>query len=215
MMGATSEQGDVAGDNEKPIHQVTLSSFYIGESEVTQELWEAVMGSNPSKFKGAKKPVETVSWNDCQEFINKLNQITHCDFRLPTEAEWEYAARGGKQSKGFIYSGSENAKDVAWVEGFNYERAVHEVGIKKPNELGVYDMSGNIREWCYDWFDDMYYKHSKWDNPLGPITGEKRVCRGGCTLDSFFELRVSSRLGCDPNYRGMIGIRLACSKLKL
>ena len=213
-------------DRELPVHEVSISDFYIGKYVVKIDEWEYVMGNIPEEslkyYKetelGNRKndfPIHHITWDEGIKFIKRLSSMSKIEFRLPTEAEWEYAARGGKLSKGLLYSGSENVKEVAWVEGYNYECAVHEVGIKKPNELGVYDMSGNIREWCNDWFDDMYYKQSKWENPSGPITGEKRVCRGGCTLDSFFELRVSSRLGCDPNYRGMIGIRLACSKLRL
>lgn len=136
-------------DREKPIHQVMLDSFYIGETEVTQELWEAVMGSNPSEFKGSKRPVENVSWNNCQSFIAKLNELTGKAFRLPTEAEWEFAARGGNKSRGFIYSGSNTIDEVAWYYHNSYDKGesspdygTHEVGIKIPNELGIYDMSG-------------------------------------------------------------------------
>ena len=148
-MGATSEQGEDADSDEKPAHQVTLSDYYIGETEVTQALWKAVMGTNPSNFKGDSNPVEKVSWNDCQEFIRKLNSLTGRTFRLPTEAEWECAARGGNQSKGYKYSGSNKIKDVAWYDG-NSKDKTHAVKTKPSNELGLYDMSGNVNEWCWD-----------------------------------------------------------------
>ncbi|MDY4862168.1 MAG: SUMF1/EgtB/PvdO family nonheme iron enzyme [Candidatus Onthomorpha sp.] len=164
-------------DDEKPVHSVTLSDYYIGETEVTQELWEAVMGSNPSYYKGNnQRPVESVSWYDCQEFIKKLNQLTGKEFRLPTEAEWEYAARGGKYSRGYKYSGSNNADEVAWY-GSNSGRTTHSVKTKKANELGLYDMSGNVCEWCNDWYGD-YQSYSQ-TNPTGPSKGEYRVLRGG------------------------------------
>ena len=149
-MGATAEQGGVVTSDEKPAHEVTLSSFSIGQTEVTQELWEAVMGSNPSYWKGSKLPVEQVSWNDCQEFVKKLNALTGQKFRLPSEAEWEYAARGDSQSRGYKYSGSNNIDDVAWYDG-NSDKT-HAVATKQPNELGIYDMSGNVLEWCQDWY---------------------------------------------------------------
>ncbi len=159
--------GDAYGD-EKPAHSVTLGDYYIGKFEVTQELWEAVMGSNPSYFKGSNLPVEQVSWDDCQTFIRKLNSLTGKNFRLPTEAEWEYTARGGNRSKGYKYSGSNNISDVAWYWENSGDRVLsgewdydkiknnncrtHPVGMKSPNELGIYDMSGNVYEWCQDWY---------------------------------------------------------------
>ena len=187
--------------NEKPVHSVTLNDYYIGETEVTQELWEAVMGSNPSAFEGAKNPVECVSWNDCQEFINKLNQLTGKRFCLPTEAQWEYAARGGNKSLGYIYSGSNTIGEVAWYNGNvcngvgstspNY--STHRVGTKSPNELGIYDMSGNVFEWCSDWYDEDYYLSSPITDPTGPITGLRRVYRGGCWSIVAHGCRVSYR----------------------
>ena len=176
MMGATSEMQN-SGDNEKPVHQVTLTKdYYMGKYEVTQALWQAVMGSNPSKFKGDYLPVEMVSWDDCQEFIGKLNSMTGRKFRLPTEAEWEYAARGGKKSRGYQYSGSNSISDVAWYTD-NSGRKTHPVGTKQSNELGLYDMAGNVWEWCQDWYDS--YVSSSQTNPTGLVLGWSRVYRGG------------------------------------
>jgi len=178
MMGATSEQGSDAFDNERPVHEVTLSSYSIGETEVTQALWLEVMGSNPSHFTGnLKRPVEKISWNDCQVFIAKLNELTGRNFRLPTEAEWEFAARGGNCSQGFKYSGSNNFDDVAWYNG-NSSLSTHQVATKFPNELGLYDMSGNVCEWCQDLFGS--YGSDAETNPVGPVSGTSRVLRGGC-----------------------------------
>ncbi|MBR4365349.1 MAG: formylglycine-generating enzyme family protein [Bacteroidaceae bacterium] len=211
----------------KPVHAVTLSTYMIGETEVTQELWEAVMGNNPSHFKGAKNPVENVSWDDCKSFIEKLNLLTGKSFRLPTEAEWEFAARGGNKSKDFVYSGSDTLNDVAWFwrnSGDKYlndddnrpiwkrtkenQARTHPVGSKKPNILGCYDMSGNVEEWCNDWYGN--YKSSKQNNPKGPNRGIHRVIRGG---DCYSEERW-----CDVSIRshylpykphGYTGFRLA------
>ena len=197
-MGATREQSSWLRENEKPAHQVTLSNYSIGETPVTQELWQTVMGDNPSSYKGAQRPVELVSWNDCQEFIRRLNQETGKQFRLPTEAEWEYAARGGMKSNGYEYSGSNDINEVAWYSG-NSSNETHPVKEKKPNELAIYDMSGNIWEWCQDWWNcndkgahtnpaiwercqDMLgsYTSSSQTNPKGSISGSYRVTRGGC-----------------------------------
>jgi formylglycine-generating enzyme required for sulfatase activity len=175
-MGATAEMKN-PDDDEKPTHQVTLTNdYYIGKYEVTQALWKAVMGKNPSLFKGDNLPVEQVSWDDCQEFISKLNRITGKIFRLPTEAEWEYAARGGNKSRGYQYSGSNNLLDVAWC-GDNSGSKTRAVGTKQPNELGIYDMSGNVDEWCQDWKGA--YSSSSQVNPTGANSGSYRVCRGG------------------------------------
>ena len=144
-MGATSEQEVDAFGDEKPAHEVTLSDYYIGKTEVTQALWKAVMGNNPSYFEGENLPVECISWHDCKTFISKLNALTGKNFRMPTEAEWEYAARGGSKSRGYKYSGSNTLDDVAWYSG-NSDSETHEVGTKSPNELGLYDMSGNVSE---------------------------------------------------------------------
>ena len=158
VAGGTFQMGDWSSGvlNEVPAHNVTLSSFYIGKYEVTQEQWQAVMGSNPSYFKGAKRPVENVSWGDCQVFIRRLNLLTGKKFRLPTEAEWEYAARGGNKSRGYTCSGSNTIGVVAWSLS-NSNDKTHEVATKAPNELGIYDMSGNVWEWCEDWYSSSYY----------------------------------------------------------
>ena len=159
----------------KPVHQVTLSDYYIGETEVTQALWKAVMDSNPSYHKGDNLPVEMVSWDDCQDFIGRLNKITGENFRLPTEAQWEFAARGGNYSNGYKYSGSNNPDAVAWYSENSNEKS-HPVGTKQANELGIYDMSGNVSEWCRDWFGS-YFSAAVTD-PTGPSSGSGRVCRG-------------------------------------
>ena len=209
-MGATSEQGSDAESDEKPVHSVTLSDYYIGETEVTQELWEAVMGSNPSYFKGSQKPVEQVSWNDCKEFITKLNKLTGKNFRLPTEAEWEYAARGGNKSKGYKYSGSNTIGNVAWYTD-NSSSKTHDVKTKTPNELGIYDMSGNVYEWCEDWYGN--YSSGSQTNPTGPSTGSYRVLRGGSWINYAKYCRVSHRSSINPDYRfNDYGFRLVLSQ---
>ena len=209
-MGATKEQG-TSYSNEYPVHKVTLNDYYIGETEVTQELWPAVMGKNPSYFKVSglsNLPVELVSWNDCQKFIKKLNKITGQNFRLPTEAEWEYAARGGNKSKGYKYSGSNNLDDVAWYK-HNCSNDTHAVKTKQPNELGLYDMSGNVQEWCNDRYG--YYNSNAQTNPTGPSKGSNRVNRGGCWCDFDVHCSVSGRYGFDsPDDRyNNLGLRLA------
>lgn len=207
MMGATSEQGSDAYEDEKPAHQVTLSSFSICKYEVTQEEWEAVMGKNPSEFKGAKLPVEIVSWDDCQEFIRRLNELTGKQFRLPTEAEWEYAARGGSKSRGYKYAGGNDLGSVAWYCN-NSGGKTHEVGQKQPNELGLYDMGGNVWEWCQDWGGS--YSSSSQTNPTGPSSGSDRVCRGGGWFYDERTCRVSSRFKNTPSISfHSLGFRLA------
>ena len=196
-MGATSEQGSDAESDEKPTHSVTLSSYYICKYEVTQALWRAVMGSNPSNFKGDNLPVEWVSWNDCQTFINRLNSYTGRNFRLPTEAEWEFAARGGNYSRHYKYSGSNYIGDVAWYGG-NSGSSTHPVGTKQPNELGLYDMSGNVWEWCSDWYSS--YSSSSQTNPKGPQSGSDRVLRGGGWSYNARYCRVSGRNSVSPSY---------------
>ena len=206
-MGATSEQGSDAYDNEKPAHSVTLDGYYIGKYEVTQELWKAVMGSNPSNFKGDNLPVENVSWNDVQEFLRKLNAMTGKSYRLPTEAEWEFAARGGNSSRGYKYSGSNSIGSVAWYWENSGSRT-HAVGTKSPNELGIYDMSGNVLEWCQDWKGG--YSSSPQRNPKGPNSGSGRVFRGGSWYSLAGSCRVSLRYNCAPGDRNSrLGFRLA------
>ena len=232
-MGATDEQGIDAHKNEKPAHRVTLSSYMIGETEVTQALWKAVMRSNPSEFKGANQPVEQVSWSDCQTFIRKLNKKTGMKFRLPTEAEWEFAARGGNKSKGYKFAGSNRLSDVAWywqnsgdrylpgtdddydgnVVSRNYCQP-HEVAQKSPNELGLYDMSGNVREWCQDRYGD--YGSSPQTNPTGASRGTEYVYRGGGCASGISGCRVSTRYFYTPNdYRSSLHLRYSNFGLRL
>ena len=176
---------------------------------MTQALWLAVMGSNPSSFTGdLNRPVEQVSWNDCQAFITKLNEMTGQSFRLPTEAEWEYAARGGEKSQGYKYAGSNNADDVAWHRD-NSGNTTHPVGTKQPNELGLYDMSGNVLEWCQDWYSR--YTSDALVDPVGPETGSNRVYHSGCWEFGPNGCRVSYRYYSSPTYSGSnhLGMRLA------
>ena len=209
-MGATAEMKN-PWVLEKPTHKVTLTNdYYIGKYEVTQALWQAVMGSNPSYFKGDNLPVEQVSWNDCQEFLSKLNRITGKTFRLPTEAEWEYAARGGKKSRGCQYSGSNNLSDVAWYWD-NSGSKTHAVGSKQSNELGIYDMSGNVWEWCQDWHGR--YSKSSQTNPTGATSGSGRVSRGGCWIGDAGLCRSSYRSDDAPDDRNSdLGLRLVLSE---
>ena len=200
-------------------HEVTLSSFYICKYEVTEALWTAVMGSNPSwKPSGDNYPVEQVNWYDCQDFVEKLSELTGRHFRLPTEAEWEYAARGGQRSRGYRYSGSYNLDEIGWHVG-NAHHYKREVGTKKPNELGLYDMTGNVSEWCQDKLDIEYYHHSPSIYPQGPdrSTYKDNHCfRGGsfCDDDKYDELKVYTRNigGMPPEEKyGHLGLRLAMS----
>jgi formylglycine-generating enzyme required for sulfatase activity len=206
-MGCTSEQGNDCESDEKPTHQVTLSSFYINKYEVTQALWSAVMGSNPSRFKGCDQcPVEQVSWNAVQEFIRKLNAMTGRRYRLPTEAEWEYAARGGRNSRGYKYSGSNNPGQVAWFRD-NSSDKTHPVGQKQANELGLYDMSGNVYEWCSDWYGD--YSSQSQTDPKGPSSGSYLVYRGGSWTYGSWDIRLSDRNSSLPEFSyGSLGFRL-------
>ena len=199
-------------------HEVTLSSFYICKYEVTEALWTAVMGSNPSRDKlGDNYPVERVNWYDCQDFVEKLSELTGRHFRLPTEAEWEYAARGGKRSRGYRYSGSYALDEIGWHVG-NAHYYKREVGTKKPNELGLYDMTGNVSEWCQDKLDIEYYHHSPSINPQGSDRStykDNRCFRGGsfCDEEKYDELKVYTRnTGMPPEEKyGHLGLRLAMS----
>ncbi len=213
-MGSDDEE---AYTNEKPTHQVRLPGFYIGKYPVAQALWKTVMGeeNNPSFFQGNKRPVETVSWEDAQTFLQKLNELTGKGYRLPTEAEWEYAARGGKKSRGYKYAGGNKLKEVGWYHE-NSHGETKAVGQKKPNELGLYDMSGNVYEWCQDWFGKSYYeqcqKQGVVDNPQGPNKGVGRVIRGGSWNDFARYCRVAYRRSYDPRLRNYnVGFRLVLS----
>lgn len=207
-MGATSEQGGDAYEWEKPAHNVTLSDYYIGQTEVTQQLWQAVMGNNPSLFTGdSRRPVEQVSWDDCQNFIRELNRITGQKFHLPTEAQWEYAARGGSKSSHSKYSGSHSIDYVAWYDGNSGDKT-HPVATKQANELGIYDMSGNVWEWCADWYGT--YGNNAQTNPTGPTSGQSRVLRGGSWYSNARLCRTSNRGNYDPTRRILnYGLRLA------
>ena len=207
MMGSPDNDTADTYDDEKPQHSVTLSDYYIGETEVTQALWTAVMGSNPSGIKGNENPVERVSWNKCQEFLKELNRQTGSHFRLPTEAEWEYAARGGSKEPGTKYAGSSTALKVAWYN-VNSDHRTHPVKRKHPNELGLYDMSGNVREWCQDFYGD--YSGESQTDPKGPNAGSHRVYRGGSWNTTVGSCRVSYRNKDLPTYSSSnLGLRLA------
>jgi formylglycine-generating enzyme required for sulfatase activity len=209
MMGCTVEQGWECGYKERPAHEVTLSGYSIGETEVTVGLWRAVMGSIPDGMKctDAGCPVANVSWYDAQEFIQKLNRLTGKLYRLPTESEWEYAARGGRESRAYKYSGSDAVNDVAWY-GDNSGESTHEVKGKNANELGIYDMSGNVWEWCSDWYDD--YLSASQTNPTGPKDGIRRVYRGGSWPSEPRSCRVSYRFLYTPETRySGLGFRLS------
>ena len=221
--GGTFQMGGNDYDNAKPIHSVTVSSFYMGESEVTQALWEAVMGTtviqqkdkeDPSKSLngvGNDYPMYYVNWEDCQLFIQELNRIVGMNFRLPTEAEWEYAARGGSKGNGCWFSGSFSLPKVAWYKD-NSGGSPHPVMTKMSNELGLYDMSGNVWEWCGDWYESDYYSNSPSINPQGPRSGLTHVLRGGSYFGNELSCRVSIRFTAAskyPNIRNSIsGFRL-------
>lgn len=206
-MGASPETKE-SYDNEKPSHQVTLTNdYYIGRTEVTQALWKAVMGNNPSYFKGNNLPVENISWDDCQLFLSRLNSMTGHNFRLPTEAEWEFAARGGNKSNYYMYSGSNDLGTVAWCRETSIW-TTHNVATKKPNELGIYDMSGNVAEWCADLYG--VYSNEAQENPTGPNNGYYRVARGGCwDYDAGFCRSLARLSGETSNSSNRFGLRLA------
>ena len=207
-MGATDEQAGDYQSNETPVNRVHLSSYYIGQTEVTQELWREVMGTNPSYFLGdLQRPVEQVSWNDCQTFLTRLNEITGMNFRLLTEAEWESAARGGNKSQGYKYAGSNTVGDVAWYSS-NASNKTHPVATKAPNELGLYDMSGNVSELVNDWYGS--YTSGEQTNPTGPTSGSYHVLRSGGWLSGATNCRVSYRNYSSPTHTYYtIGLRLA------
>lgn len=190
-MGATQEQIPYAEKDEHPAHRAIVNNFYIGETEVSQALWTAVMGKNPSKFKGDNWPVEYVSYNDCIKFIKVLNKLTGENFRLPTEIEWEYAARGGKKSKGYIYSGSNNPTEVAWLWPDGIEDMHNQLKAKQPNELGIYDMSGSVWEWCDSPYNEYIDAHHNFFTRLA--RKRFRVIRGGAYNGSQIYSRVSNR----------------------
>ena len=213
-MGYANEQVKGVAD-EKPAHKVTVSDFYIGETEVTQELWLAVMDTAPSTNGGWTDefglgndyPAYRISWNDAQDFIKKLNELTGKTFRLPTEAEWEYAARGGYKSLGYKFSGGNVLDEVAWYDG-NSADMVHPVKLKKANELGLYDMSGNVWEWCQDWYGKYSSEYQK--NPTGPATGAYHVDRGGAWNRNNKYSRVTARCYDDAGLRNKnLGFRIA------
>lgn len=202
------DEGEAEHLYETPKHEVTLSDFRISKYEVTQELWEGVMGENPSISKGDKLPVENISWYDTQIFIKKLNKLTGKKYRLPTEAEWEYAARGGNKSKGYTYIGGNDSDSIAWSFN-NSNNKSHTVGTKHSNELGIYDMGGNVQEWIQDWYG--HYSEKPQKNPEGAKKSEiGKILRGGC----FGNLPEYNKPGCrfvsNPNFKSpYIGFRLA------
>lgn len=210
VQGGRFAMGGNENNNEKPIHNVTLSSFKIAKYETTLAQWKKVMGNNPLGREDCMDcPVTAVSWDDIQAFIKKLNTLSGKNYRLPTEAEWEYAARGGTKSKRFEYAGSNDVNAVAWTY-VNSGSNIHPVGQKEANELGLYDMSGNVFEWCNDWYDENYYDISPEDNPKGPSTGPHRVFRGGNRNSTPDRSRVAYRNPFQLGYGGM-GFRLASS----
>lgn len=208
QMGATPEQKPGPPEqNEYPVHEVKLDNYYIGKYEVTQELWEAVMGENPSQHKDGKEyPVENINWYDAENFVKKLNEISDYTFVMPTEAQWEYAARGGNKSKGYLYCGSNDINRVGWY--VDNSSGPHKVGELEPNELGLYDMTGNVGEWCRDWI--ALYTDEKQDNPQGPESGELKVWRGGSFFNFLQYVRPSWRGYCFPDRANdFFGFRLA------
>lgn len=214
VKGGCYEMGDTFGGgnaDEEPVHKVCVSDFYMGAYEVTQGQWEKVMGNNPSRFgKGGEYPVEYMSWYEVQEFIRKLNQKTGMNYRLPTEAEWEYAARSrGKKEKWAGTSSASNLDEFAWYDK-NSDVQSHPVGQKKPNDLGLFDMSGNVWEWIADWYDPDYYKTSPRNDPKGPDHSwdNSKVLRGGSWISMPDHVRTSLRARGIVTVRGNLGFRL-------
>jgi len=202
-MGGTIEQGSDRNENEMPAHEVTVSAYYIGKYEVTIEEWNSIMDISWTDHSNDHKPIRSITWNQCQVFINKLNSLTGKKFRLPTEAEWEFAARGGIHSRNYKYSGSNNYNDVV-------STGKSDVGSKKANELGLYDMSGSVWEWCQDRYGSYSSSSHKQHNPTGPTIGDTRVIRGGGFFSLPEEFRVSQRIGYGPNeISSSLGFRLA------
>ena len=222
QMGATSEQGSDAFSDEKPVHSVTLDGFYIGKTEVTQAQWEAVMGTTIAQQRdkagasslygvGDDYPMYYVSWEEAVQFCEKLSRLTGKTYRLPTEAEWEYAARGGQRADGTKYAGGNTIGDVGWYDG-NSSNQTHPVGQKQANGLGLYDMSGNVFEWCSDWYGEDYYSSSPSVNPQGPASGSRRVNRGGGWDYGAVDWHVSGRYRSTSGDRfSDLGFRVACS----
>lgn len=210
MMGCSDKE---EGCLETTIRQVEVSGFWMGKYEVTHDQWQSVMGKKSRWFRGCSQcPVDGVSWNEVQEFLSRLNEMTSLTFRLPTEAEWEYAARGGQLSRGFTFSGGNDLREVAWYRG-NCS-SVRKVGLKRPNELGLYDLSGNIWEFCSDWYDAWYYQERPEKDPQGPATGSQRVVRGGCWDEIPEELTVWFRWSYFPDELfGLAGFRLVLSDI--
>mgnify|MGYP000315157348 CR=1 FL=1 len=206
IMGSTHEY------DEQPRHSVHVDDFFIGRYEVTQRQWKRVMGNNPSFFDYCDDcPVENVSWKEVNQFINELNRQTNMNYRLPTEAEWEYAAMGGNKSKNFVFSGSDKADLTAWYKRNNNQQT-RKVGTKEPNELGIYDMSGNVMEWCSDWYGKTYYHNCPFKNPLGPVSGSHHVIKGGSWNTEMKYIRIANRSKSTVNSRyDDLGFRLARS----
>jgi len=217
---------DEAGERERPAHTVTVSSFLMSASEVTQNMWDGLMDENPSRLKGESLPVERVTWLMAVEFCNRLSLKEGLEpvyiindggvsvdwnkngYRLPTEAEWEFAAKGGNKSGGFQYAGSDSIDEVAWHKE-NSRFKTHPVKEKKPNELGLFDMSGNVYEWCWDWFGESYFADSPDEDPKGPETGERKILRGGCWYSEAKHSVIGARVHADPNGQGAnVGFRL-------